>query len=148
MKKTILTLGGALSLVLGAAAGSALACDKHSKAEAKADCDCPHKAGATAAKTGTTSGTTSGTKTGTTAGATTEKVALEGTIVSFGCPMEAAKQACTGAALVVGDTKHMIKKAGKGGEVVSKAKDTNKVVKVTGTKAGDFLTVSAYEIKS
>ncbi len=76
-----------------------------------------------------------------------KKVSLVGTVVSVGCPMEAAEKACTGAALVVGEEQHMIKTAGKGKELATKTKDTNKTVKVTGTKAGEYLTVAAYQIK-
>jgi hypothetical protein len=76
-----------------------------------------------------------------------QKVSLEGKVVTTGCPMEAAKASCTGAALVVGETKHPIKTASKGAELSKKAKDTDKLVKVTGTKDGEYLTVTGYEIK-
>jgi hypothetical protein len=76
-----------------------------------------------------------------------EKVALEGKVVTVGCPMEAAKKDCTGAALVVGETKHPIKNGSKGRELASKVKDTDKQVKVTGTQEGEYLTVSSYQIK-
>jgi hypothetical protein len=76
-----------------------------------------------------------------------QTVALEGKVVSVGCPMEAAKAECTGAALVVGETKHPIKTARKGKELASKARDTDKVVKVTGTTSGEYLTVASYQIK-
>jgi hypothetical protein len=61
--------------------------------------------------------------------------------------MEAQRQQCTGAALVVADEKHLIRKAAKGAELVSKSKDEDKLVKVTGKKSGAFLTVDSYEIK-
>ncbi len=119
MKKTILTVAGTLALALGALGPrAASACDEHKK-------------GTNAAKAE--------------AG---EKVALEGKVVTMGCPMEAAKKQCTGAALVVGETKHLIKKSGKGSALVSKTRDTDKTVKVTGTAKGEYLTVSAFEIKS
>lgn len=136
MNKTLLAFSGALALALGTiAAGPARACDDHDK-KGKADCACPHgdKKATHAAKTGKT-------------GKTAEKVALEGTIVTFGCEMQAAQKECTGAALVVGEDKHLIKKAAKGSELVGKTRDSNKLVKVTGTKSGHFLTVSTYEIK-
>jgi hypothetical protein len=76
-----------------------------------------------------------------------QKVSLEGKVVTTGCPMEAAAQNCTGTSLVVGETKHPIKKSKKGSELSTKAKDTDKLVKVTGTQEGEFLTVTGYEIK-
>lgn len=124
MKKAFLTF--ALALVFGFFAAPAAACD--------GDCECPHgKDKAAHNKTAKVE--------------KTEKVAWEGTVVSFGCPMKAEKAQCTGAALVVGESKHLIKKAGKGRDLVAKAKDTSKVVKVSGTKRGEFLTVNAYAIK-
>jgi hypothetical protein len=124
MSKTWFGIIGAVALSLGSV-GVASAC------EGSSSCECAHgKDKAAAAKT-----------------AKAEAVVLEGTVVSFGCPMEAAKQGCTGAALVVGETRHLIKRGGKGGELVTKAKDSEKVVKVSGTKAGDFLTVKSFEIK-
>src|SRR5262245_42136251 len=107
MKKTLLGIAGALALLVGASAGPAAAGEGKPCPEAKA------------AKTGKA-----------------QKVSLEGTVVTYGCEMEAAKQECTGAALAVGERRHLIKKAGKGSELVGKAKDTNKIVKVQGTKAG------------
>lgn len=77
-----------------------------------------------------------------------QKVALEGRVVTEGCPMDAAAKQCTGAALVVGEQKHMIKKTGKGSQLAKKFRDSDKVVKVTGTTKGEFLTVAAFEIKS
>ena len=76
-----------------------------------------------------------------------ETVSLEGRVVTSGCPLEAAKANCTGTSLVVGETRHPIKKSAKGSELASKARDTDKLVKVTGTSDGDFLTVTGYQIK-
>jgi hypothetical protein len=76
-----------------------------------------------------------------------QTVSLEGKVVTTGCPIEAARVECTGTSLVVGETKHPIRKAKKGGELAGKAKDTDKVVKVTATQQGEFLTVTDYEIK-
>jgi hypothetical protein len=122
MKKLAIAFASALALVL-AAASPVEACD------GKGHCDCDHAASVkTAGKT--------------------EKVSLEGTVITFGCQMTAEKKQCTGAALVVGETKHLIKKGKKGTELASKARDTNKTVKVTGTKQGDFLTVDKFQIKS
>jgi len=136
MTKAILTLGAALALSIGVAATPAQACDGDKA------CDCNH--GAKGEKAGAHHGKTARVA----AKAKAQKVSLEGKIVTSGCPMEAAKAECTGAALVVGDTEYMIKKGGKGAELVTKAKDTDKVVKVSGTKAGEYLTVAAYQFKS
>src|SRR5262245_59784753 len=127
MTKAILTLGAALACAIGVAT-PAHACD----------CDHGDKAGAHHGKTEAKAP----------AKPKALKVSLEGKIVTTGCPMEAAKSECTGAALVVGETEYMIKKGGKGVELVTKAKDTDKVVKVNGTKAGEYLTVATYQFKS
>lgn len=76
-----------------------------------------------------------------------QTVSLEGKVVTTGCPIEAARNECTGTSLVVGETKHPIRKAKKGGELAGKAKDTDKVVKVTATQQGEYLTVTDYQIK-
>jgi hypothetical protein len=120
MKKMILSLAGALGLAF-AYPVPASACDT--------GCDCDKAAHAKDE-------------------GKAQKVALEGTVVSFGCPIQAEKKQCTGAALVVGDQKHLIKKAQKGSELVTKAKDSKRVVKVTGTKQGEFITIASYSIKS
>ena len=80
-------------------------------------------------------------------GAKVETVSLEGKVVTSGCPIEAAKQECTGTSLVVGETSHPIRTAKKGRELAGKAKDTDKIVKVTGTQQGEYLTVDQYQIK-
>jgi hypothetical protein len=110
MKKALVALVGVFSLTLAFAGSTVFACDGDGK------CACQHgKQKAAAAKAVKTS-----------------TVSLQGRVVSFGCQMEADRQECTGAALVVGDKKHLIKKAGKGAELVSKSKDDDKVVKVSG----------------
>jgi hypothetical protein len=76
-----------------------------------------------------------------------QTVSFEGKVVTSGCPMEAAKKDCTGTSLVVGESQHLIRKAKKGTELANKAKDTDKVVKVTGTQQGEYLTVTGYQIK-
>jgi hypothetical protein len=125
MKKAGLFLATVVALVLGLSAGAtAWACDREGSA-----CDCAKKH----APEGETQAV---------------QVSLEGKVESYGCQMKAAKLECTGAALVVGEKKHFIKKAKKGEELVKKAKGTDKVVKVSGTKQGEFLTVSSFEIGS
>jgi hypothetical protein len=126
MKKLALSLVAVLGLYLSplSTVSTASACDGETG----------HTAAAPAAKAGVQ-------KTG------VQKVSLEGKVVTAGCPMEAAKANCTGVALVVGETKHPIKKAAKGSELAGKAKDTDKLVKVTGTQEGELLTVTGYEIK-
>ncbi len=125
MKKSMLFLLGALALAFGLSFSStAAACDK-----GDGHCDCAKKAQAAADAAKPT------------------QVALEGRVESFGCAMEAAKMECTGAALVVGDQKHLIKKGKKGVELVKKAKGSDKLVKVSGTQQGQFLTVASYSIK-
>jgi hypothetical protein len=121
MKKLSLSLVAVLGLYLSplSTLSTASACDGETG----------HSAAAPAAKTGV------------------QKVSLEGKVVTAGCPMEAAKANCTGVALVVGETKHPIKKSAKGSELAGKAKDTDKLVKVTGTQEGELLTVTGYEIK-
>src|SRR5262245_42163524 len=108
MKKTLLASVAALALSLGLSFVSpAAACP---------GCDCPHKKEAQAAQT----------KAGK---AKTQEVSLEGKVQGYGCPIEAEKQECTGAVLVVGEKKHFIKKADKGTELVQKAKGSDKLVK-------------------
>jgi hypothetical protein len=48
---------------------------------------------------------------------------------------------------VLGDEKLPIKKAQKGDELVNKTRDSNKTVKVKGTRRGDYVTVASYTIK-
>jgi hypothetical protein len=124
MKKLALSLVAVLGLYLSplSTVSTASACDGETG----------HTAAAPAAKTGVQK---------------VSQVSLEGKVVTAGCPMEAAKANCTGVALVVGETKHPIKKAAKGSELAGKAKDTDKLVKVTGTQEGELLTVTGYEIK-
>ena len=118
MKKTLLAALTALTLGLGFASG----------ADACPHCD--HGKGGKQA-----------------AAAKAETVALEGKIESYGCEMRAAKMQCTGAALVVGEAKHPIRKARKGVALVRAGKGTDKTFKVTGSKQGEFLTVDSFEIK-
>ena len=127
MKKLALSLVAVVSLTLSglALSGTASACD--------GDKNAGH-----AGKETTTA---------TAAGGKAQTVSLEGKVVTSGCPIEAAKQDCTGTSLVVGETSHPIRKAKKGNELAGKAKDTDKVVKVTGTQQGEYLTVSEYQIK-
>jgi hypothetical protein len=82
-----------------------------------------------------------------TAAGKVQTVSLEGKVVTTGCPIEAAKQDCTGTSLVVGEAKHPIRRAKKGVELAGKAKDTDKLVKVSGTQEGDYLTVTNFQIK-
>lgn len=80
------------------------------------------------------------------AGGKTQKVALEGKVITYGCQISAAEKECTGAALVVGETKHMIKKTKKG-SALAKSRDTEKTFKVTGSTQGEFLTVEQFQPK-
>ncbi len=120
MKKLVLSLAAVASLSLGALTANACDCDKSKEANHTAHASPVAKA---------------------------EKVCLEGKVVTTGCPLEAAAAQCTGVSLVVGEEKHMIKKARKGQDLAKQAKDTDKVVKVTGSKKGEFLTVESFEIK-
>ena len=127
MKNHILALCAVVALSFGVGLGTvsvANACDGNP------NCPCNHKGGKQA---------------GGAADAKATQVSLTGTVEGFACPM-AAKHDCTGYALVVGETRHMIKKAEKGPELVAKAKGGKTKVKVKGTQAGEFLTVASYEI--
>jgi hypothetical protein len=123
MKKLALSLVAVASLALSVAPASACDGDKEAAHAGKET---------TTAKAGA---------------AKIQTVSLEGRVVTSGCPIEAAKQDCTGTSLVVGETSHPIRTAKKGRELAGKAKDTDKIVKVTGTQQGEYLTVDQYQIK-
>lgn len=121
MKKLVLSLAALVSLSVGSLSAQACDCDKSKEANHTAH--------------------------NTTPSGKAEKVNLEGKVVTVGCPLEADAAQCTGVVLVVGEEKHMIKKARKGQDLARKAKDSDKVVKVTGSKKGEYLTVESFEIK-
>jgi hypothetical protein len=123
MKKLALASAFTFASLTFAVAPAARACDGDKS------CDCEHAQAAKAK-----------------GGGKLQKVALEGKVITYGCQISAAEKQCTGAALVVGETKHMIKKSKKG-SALAKARDTEKTFKVTGSTQGEFLTVDQFEPK-
>lgn len=120
MKKLTFLFAAFLAVALAGSSTPAHACDGHKKAKTAA--------GKQKAKP--------------------QVVVLTGKVVSYGCPMDAAKEGCTGAALAVGESRHPIKNKEKGGALTAEAKDTDKLVEVKANESAGYLIVKDYSIKS